>query len=47
MTKNNQLIKKYYRNELLKINNLLLNNTLSKEKREELEKNKKYLAEVC
>lgn len=38
MTKNNQLIKKYYRNELLKINNLLLNNTLSKEKKEELEK---------
>ena len=47
MTKNNQLIKKYYRNELLKINNLLLNNTLSKEKKEELEKNKKYLTEVC
>ena len=47
MTKNNQFIKKYYRNELLKINNLLLNNTLSKEKKEELEKNKKYLIEVC
>ena len=47
MTKNKEIIKKYYRNELSNINNLLLNNKISKEKKEELRKIKKYLEYAC
>lgn len=47
MTKNKEIIKKYYRNELSNINNLLLNNKIPKEKKEELRKIKKYLEDAC
>ena len=47
MTKNKEIIKKYYRNELSNINNLLLNNKISIEKKEKLIKIKKYLEDVC
>ena len=47
MTKNKEIIKKYYRNELSNINNLLLNNKISIEKKEKLIKVKKYLEDVC
>lgn len=46
MTKNKEIIKKYYRNELSNINNLLLNIKVPKAKQEKLEKFKKYLEEV-
>lgn len=47
MTKNKEIIKKYYRNELSNLNNLLLNNKIPKEKKEELKKIKKYLEDAC
>lgn len=47
MTKNKEIIKKYYRNELSNINNLLLNNNIPKEKKEELKKLKKHLEGAC
>ena len=47
MTKNKEIIKKYYRNELSNINNLLLNNSIPKERQEELRKIKKYLEDAC
>ena len=47
MTKNKKIIKKYYRNELSNINNLLLNNKISIEKKEKLIKIKKNLEDVC
>ncbi len=47
MTKNKKVIKKYYRNELSNINNLLLNKKIPKEKKEELRKLKKYLEDAC
>lgn len=47
MTKNKEIIKKYYRNELSNINNLLLNNNIPKEKKEELRKLKKHLEDAC
>lgn len=47
MTKNKKIIKKYYRNELSNINNLLLNNKISIEKKEKLIKIKKYLEDAC
>lgn len=47
MTKNNEIIKKYYRNELSNINNLLLNNKISIEKKEKFIKIKKCLEDVC
>ncbi len=47
ITKNKEIIKKYYRNELSNINNLLLNNNIPKEKKEELRKIKKYLEDAC
>ena len=47
MAKNKEIIKKYYRNELSNINNLLLNNKISIEKKEKLIKIKKYLEDVC
>lgn len=47
MTKNKEIIKKYYRNELSNINNLLLNNNIPKEKKEELKKLKKHLEDAC
>lgn len=47
MTKNKEIIKKYYRNELSNINNLLLNNKIPKEKKEELRKLKKHLEDAC
>ena len=47
MTKNKEIIKKYYRNELSNLNNLLLNNEIPKEKKEELKKIKKYLEDAC
>ena len=40
MTKNKEIIKKYYRNELSNINNLLLNNKISIEKKRKIYKNK-------
>lgn len=46
MTKNKEIIKKYYRNELSNINRVLLNNKVPKAKQEKLEKFKKYLEEV-
>ena len=45
MTKNKEIIKKYYRNELSNINNLLLNNKISIEKK--FIKIKKCLEDVC
>lgn len=47
MTKSKEIIKKYYRNELSNLNNLLLNNKIPKEKKEELKKIKKYLEDAC
>lgn len=47
MTKNKEIIKKYYRNELSNINNLLLNNKVSIEKKEKFIKIKKCLEDVC
>ena len=47
MTKNKEIIKKYYRNELTNINNLLLNNKISIEKKEKFIKVKKCLEDVC
>lgn len=47
MTKNKEIIKKYYRNELSNINNLLLNNKISIEKKEKFIKKKKCLEDVC
>ena len=47
MTKNKEIIKKYYRNELSNINNLLLNNKISIEKKEKFIKVKKCLEDVC
>ena len=47
MTKNKEIIKRYYRNELSNINNLLLNKKIPKEKKEELRKLKKYLEDAC
>ena len=47
MTKNKEIIKKYYRNELSNINNLLLNNKISIEKKEKFIKIKKCLEGVC
>ena len=47
MTKNKEIIKKYYRNELSNINNLLLNNSIPKERQEELRKIRKYLEDAC
>ena len=47
MTKNKEIIKKYYRNELSNINNLLLNNKISIEKKEKFIKIKKCLEDVC
>lgn len=47
MTKNKEIIKKYYRNELSNINNLLLNNKISIEKKEKIIKIKKCLEDVC
>ena len=46
MTKNKEIIKKYYRNELSNINKVLLNIKVPKAKQEKLEKFKKYLEEV-
>ena len=46
MTKNKEIIKKYYRNELSTINRVLLNIKVPKAKQEKLEKFKKYLEEV-
>ena len=46
MTKNKEIIKKYYRNELSNINRVLLNIKVPKAKQEKLEKFKKYLEEV-
>lgn len=46
MTKNKEIIKKYYRNELININRVLLNIKVPKAKQEKLEKFKKYLEEV-
>ena len=40
MTKNKEIIKKYYRNELSNINNLLLNNKISIEKKRKIYKSK-------
>lgn len=47
MTKNKEIIKKYYRNELSNINNFLLNNKISIEKKEKFIKIKKCLEDVC
>lgn len=47
MTKNKEIIKKYYRNELSNINNILLNNKISIEKKEKFIKIKKCLEDVC
>ena len=47
MAKNKEIIKKYYRNELSNINNLLLNNSIPKERQEELRKIRKYLEDAC
>ena len=47
MTKNKEIIKKYYRNELSNINNLLLNNKISIEKKEKFIKIKKCLEDFC
>ncbi len=47
MTKNREDIKEYYRNELRNINNLLLNNSIPRERQEELRKIKKYLEDAC
>lgn len=46
MTKNKEIIKKYYRNELSNINRVLLNIKVPKAKQEKLEKFKKYLEKV-
>ncbi len=46
MTKNKEIIKRYYRNELSTINRALLNIKVPKAKQEKLEKFKKYLEEV-
>ena len=46
MTKNKEIIKRYYRNELSNINRALLNIKVPKAKQEKLEKFKKYLEEV-
>ena len=47
MIKNKEIIKKYYRDELSNINNLLLNNSIPRERQEELRKIKKYLEDAC
>ena len=47
MTKNKKIIKKYYRNEQINLNNLLLNSKIPKEKKEEFRKIKKYLEDAC
>lgn len=47
MTKNKEIIKKYYRNEVSNINNFLLNNKISIEKKEKFIKIKKCLEDVC
>lgn len=47
MTKNKKIIKKYYKNELSNINNLLLNNKIPIEKKEKLRKIKEYLDDTC
>lgn len=47
MTKNKEIIKKYYRNELSNINKVLLNNSIPRERQEELRKKKKYLEDAC
>ncbi len=47
MTKSKEIIKKYYRNELSTINNLLLNNSIPRERQEELRKIRKYLEDAC
>ena len=47
MTKNKEIIKKYYRNELSNINKVLLNIKVPKAKQEKLEKFKKYLEDAC
>ena len=47
MTKNKEIIKKYYRNELSNINNLLLNNKICIEKKEKFIRIKKCLEGVC
>lgn len=47
MTKNKEIIKKYYKSELSNINNLLLNKKISKDKKEKLRKIKKYLEDAC
>ena len=47
MTKNNEIIKKFYKSELTNINNLLLNNKISIEKKEKFIKIKKCLEDVC
>ncbi len=43
MTKNNEIIKKFYKSELTNINNLLLNNKISIDKKEKLIRIKEYL----
>ena len=43
MTKNNEIIKKFYKCELTNINNLLLNNKISIDKKEKLIRIKEYL----
>ena len=47
MTKSKEIIKKYYRNELSTINNLLLNNSIPRERQEELRKIREYLEDAC
>ena len=43
MTKNNEIIKKFYKSELTNINNLLLNNKISIDKKEKFIRIKEYL----
>jgi len=43
MTKNKEIIKKYYRNEINNINKLLLNRKIPREKKEKFRKIRKYL----
>lgn len=43
MTKNNEIIKKFYKSELTNINNLLLNNKISIDKKEKFLRIKEYL----
>ena len=47
MTKNKEIIKKYYRNEINNINKLLLNSKIPREKKEEFKKIRKYLEDAC